>query len=107
MSDLFGVFRLEETEKSIGPDSEQPVAIVQQNDQLLTLLYTPKGEDLQPPHDNDEIYVVAQGRGTIEVDGAQEQLDVGDAVFVAAKAQHRFSEFSEDFAVWAVFPGAI
>ena len=107
MGDLLNVFRLEDTEKSITPGSKQPVAIVQQNDQLLTLLYTPKGEDLQPPHDNDEIYVVARGSGNIEVDGVQESLSVGDAVFVAAKAQHRFSEFSEDFAVWAVFPGAI
>jgi mannose-6-phosphate isomerase-like protein (cupin superfamily) len=29
----------------------------------------------------------------------------GDALFVPAYAEHRFAEFSEDFAAWVVFYG--
>jgi mannose-6-phosphate isomerase-like protein (cupin superfamily) len=42
------------------------------------------------PHADDELYVVLEGRGTLEIEGKQVPLKEGDAVFVPAGAEHRF-----------------
>src|SRR5205823_12954673 len=47
--------------------------------------------DRQQPHADDEIYVVLEGRWTLEVDGNAVELTKGHAVFVPAGAHHRFS----------------
>jgi mannose-6-phosphate isomerase-like protein (cupin superfamily) len=67
--------------------------------------YKPRGPDLQTPHDQDELYVVASGRGTFSVGGQRVVFGPGDVLFAGAKAEHRFEEFSEDFATWVVFYG--
>src|SRR6185312_624707 len=38
--------------------------------------------DRQQPHDDDEVYVVLDGTGVLEVDGTSVDVKVGDAVFV-------------------------
>jgi mannose-6-phosphate isomerase-like protein (cupin superfamily) len=46
--------------------------------------------DRQQPHEDDEIYVVLEGEGVLEVEGARVELREGHAVFVPAGADHRF-----------------
>jgi len=103
-SDQFSILSLADLRNGIDQNSAMPVAIAHKNDSLLTVLYTPKDIDSQQPHDQDEIYVVATGSATLEVEHNRRPLRQGDAAFVQAKAQHRFVEFSDDFAVWAIFP---
>jgi len=67
--------------------------------------YAPKGEDPQTPHDQDEIYVVASGSGTFLRAGQRFPFGPGDALFAGAGVEHRFVDFSDDFAVWVVFYG--
>lgn len=72
--------------------------------------YAPKGEDLQTPHDQDEIYIVQSGSGAVLSGPSESQLErkpfgPGDAIFVPANNVHRFVDFSPDFAVWVVFWG--
>jgi mannose-6-phosphate isomerase-like protein (cupin superfamily) len=49
--------------------------------------------DRQQPHDDDEIYVVLEGTGVLEVEGAKTELREGQAMFVPAGAEHRFSAY--------------
>ena len=67
--------------------------------------YAPKGSDPQTPHERDELYVIASGRGTF-VRGA-ERVAVGpnDVLFVPARMVHRFEDFSDDLAAWVIFYG--
>ena len=58
--------------------------------------------DRQQPHDDDAVYVVLEGRGTLEVEGEQIELTEGDGVFVPARAEHRFIGY-EELAVLVVF----
>jgi mannose-6-phosphate isomerase-like protein (cupin superfamily) len=67
--------------------------------------YAPRGPDLQTPHDRDELYVIASGRGTFSVGGQRVPFGPGDVLFVAAHVEHRFESFSDDFATWVVFYG--
>jgi quercetin dioxygenase-like cupin family protein len=46
--------------------------------------------DRQQPHEWDELYVVLQGRGTLQVEGEDITLAEGGAAFVKAGAGHRF-----------------
>ncbi len=58
--------------------------------------------DRQQPHEDDEVYVVLEGSGTLDVEGTSVQMKEGDAVFVEAGADHRFSAY-EQLAVLVVF----
>jgi mannose-6-phosphate isomerase-like protein (cupin superfamily) len=74
--------------------------------------YAPKGIDPQTPHDQDEIYIVQSGTGTVLSGPAEDKLErrpfgPGDAIFVPAQHVHRFVDFSSDFAVWVVFWGPV
>ncbi len=51
--------------------------------------------DRQSPHEDDEVYVVLEGRGTLEVEGQQVELREGHAVFVPAGAEHRFVGYEQ------------
>ncbi len=67
--------------------------------------YAPKGSDPQTPHGQDEIYIVASGKGHFFRNGERVPFRAGDMLFVPAGMEHRFEAFSEDFAAWVVFYG--
>jgi mannose-6-phosphate isomerase-like protein (cupin superfamily) len=67
--------------------------------------YAPAGGDPQTPHEQDEIYIVASGRGTFFCAGRRAAFGPGDALFAPAGAEHRFEAFSADFGTWVVFYG--
>ena len=67
--------------------------------------YAPTGTDPQTPHDQDEIYIVAKGRGWFSRGAERVAFEPGDALFVAAGVEHRFEDFSSDFGTWVVFYG--
>jgi mannose-6-phosphate isomerase-like protein (cupin superfamily) len=58
--------------------------------------------DRQQPHADDEIYVVLEGMGTLEVEGTSVDLREGHAVFVPAGADHRFAGY-ERLSVLVIF----
>lgn len=60
--------------------------------------------DRQQPHDRDEVYVVLDGRGTLELEGERIDLRLGDAAYVPAGADHRFVGY-EGLSVLVIFAG--
>ena len=58
--------------------------------------------DRQQPHSDDEVYVVLEGTGTLEVEGERVDLRESQAVYVPAGADHRFVGY-EQLAVLVVF----
>jgi mannose-6-phosphate isomerase-like protein (cupin superfamily) len=58
--------------------------------------------DRQQPHEEDEVYVVLEGSGTLDVEGQQVELREGGAAFVPAGADHRFVGY-EELSVLVVF----
>jgi mannose-6-phosphate isomerase-like protein (cupin superfamily) len=73
---------------------------------MRTLLYAPPGgKDTQTPHTQDELYIVHSGRGVFRKGDETRAFGPGDVIFVEAGAEHRFEDFSDDFAVYAVFWG--
>ena len=72
---------------------------------MSVVLFTPRGKDYQSSHDQDELYIVLKGNGVLLVEGTRHAFVAGDVLFVPANKQHRFEEFSQDLATWAVFWG--
>ncbi|HSK70264.1 MAG TPA: cupin domain-containing protein [Pyrinomonadaceae bacterium] len=65
--------------------------------------FAPKGKDYQTPHEKDEIYVVVRGSGEFVKGNERLDFTAGDVLFVEAGVEHRFENFSEDFATWVIF----
>jgi mannose-6-phosphate isomerase-like protein (cupin superfamily) len=74
-------------------------------DGIQVELYAPRGHDNQTPHSRDEIYIIARGNGTFDLDGRELAFVTGDLLFVPARVPHRFTRFSDDFATWVLFFG--
>jgi mannose-6-phosphate isomerase-like protein (cupin superfamily) len=58
--------------------------------------------DRQQPHEWDELYVVLEGRGTLEVEDESFDLEEGGSVYVKAGVEHRFTGY-EGLSVLVVF----
>ena len=63
------------------------------------------GRDVQQPHAQDELYLVQHGRARLRIANEEHAFRAGDVRFVPAGVEHRFEEFSQDFATWVVFYG--
>ncbi len=68
-------------------------------------IYRPPGADPQKPHARDEIYVVIAGSGRLLTGGQRVPFAPGDVLFVEAGVEHRFVDFTPDFATWVFFYG--
>jgi len=58
--------------------------------------------DRQQPHEDDELYIVLEGTGVLDVGGEQVPVKEGTAVFVEAGAEHRFTAY-EHLSVLVIF----
>ena len=67
--------------------------------------YKPDGVDRQQPHTRDEVYVVASGTGHFVNGDQRHPFEPGEVLFVPAGVEHRFVEFTDDFATWVFFYG--
>ena len=94
------------------PDGARSALLLRHGTMTLRC-YAPRGgRDPQTPHDQDEIYIVASGRGTFAL-GTEEESELerrpfgpGDAIFAPAGfIQGLASRFSADFATWVIFWG--
>jgi len=79
--------------------------VLLENGSMELGFYKPVGNDEQSPHDQDEIYIIQTGHGTFIRGDERIPFLAGDALFVAAGVEHRFVDFSDDFAAWVVFYG--
>lgn len=85
--------------------STQPFVELFRHGSLVVEFYKPEKEDLQTPHSRDEIYVIASGSGGFVDNGKRSAVSTGDVLFVTAGSEHRFVDFSADFATWVFFFG--
>ena len=87
-----------------GPAGEHAVSLLKRGT-LDVKLSCPVRPNVQSPHDKDEVYVIARGRGVLVHDGKRDACETGDLLFVAAGTEHHFEDFTDDLAVWVIFYG--
>jgi mannose-6-phosphate isomerase-like protein (cupin superfamily) len=83
----------------------KPFAELFRHGTLAVEFYKPVGVDRQTPHTRDEVYVVASGSGFFVCGGKRQPLEAGEVLFAAANVEHRFEDFTADFATWVFFYG--
>jgi mannose-6-phosphate isomerase-like protein (cupin superfamily) len=104
-TDRSRVIRFAEADEAIpGPAGERALTFLRRGT-VEVKLSRPLPPNHQAPHTQDELYVIARGRGVIVHDGRRDTVEAGDCIFIAAGTEHRFESFSEDLAVWVVFYG--
>jgi mannose-6-phosphate isomerase-like protein (cupin superfamily) len=85
-------FHLEDVAARLGPGGYEVVFDSPAIELGVYVLVAPQPDE-QEPHDQDEIYVVLEGSGVLTVAGEEVELNRGDAAFVAAGTEHRFSAY--------------
>jgi mannose-6-phosphate isomerase-like protein (cupin superfamily) len=58
--------------------------------------------DRQQPHEDDELYVVLEGTGVLNIEGDAIPVEEGQAIFVPAHAEHQFTAY-EGLSVLVIF----
>ncbi len=61
--------------------------------------------DRQQPHEDDEIYVGLEGAGVLQIGDEEVPIGEGEAIFVEAGAEHRFTAY-ESLSVLVIFERA-
>ncbi len=84
---------------------EGPFKTLFRHGTLEVEIYKPEKVDLQQPHTRDEVYVVISGTGEFLNGTVRTSFAPGDFLFVPAGVEHRFENFTEDFATWVLFYG--
>ena len=85
-----------------GPNGERYASVLSKGT-FEVEIYAPRGTDPQQPHTRDEVYIIVAGRGEFTNEGTTYPFEPHDVFFVPAGAEHRFTKFTDDLVVWAVF----
>ena len=59
--------------------------------------------DMQTPHDEDEVYMVLEGRARLKVGGKTHDVKPGTVMYVKATESHSFFEIDEDMTLLVFF----
>lgn len=72
---------------------------------VLTGLYMLKtgATDQQRPHDTDEVYYVASGKGKFKAGDKEVNFKEGSILFVKAEVEHRFYDITQDVVLVVFF----
>lgn len=86
-----------------------PFATLMAGGSMSVEIYAPgsnaDGRDRQQPHAQDELYFIQRGTARLYIQTQPYDAEAGDVFFVSAGTEHRFEDFSADFATWVVFWG--
>ena len=96
----------EDALKQLLKQTEFPFTVMMKHGTMTIEYFAPQETDTQTPHKQDEIYVIIKGHATFYRDGERTSCKKNDILFVPAGMEHRFENFSDDFATWVIFYGA-
>ncbi len=63
-------------------------------------------DDPQQPHNEDEVYYIISGQGSIRVGDEDTAVKPGSVIFVGAKVEHFFHSITEDMKILVFFAPA-
>lgn len=96
---------VEEAIKALQKETAKKFTVLLQHGSMQIEYFAPDKTDTQKPHVQDEIYVITSGTSNFYRNGETISCKTGDVIFVPAGMEHRFVNFSHDFATWVIFYG--
>lgn len=97
--------RLKDVNQMLSHNTPQRFITLLRHGSMSVEYFMPKDIDTQKPHRQDELYVIAAGETDFDRNGELLHCSKGDVLFVPAGMEHRFKNFSPDFATWVIFYG--
>ena len=91
--------------KELKKEKDKRFTVLLKNGSMSIEYFAPGNTDTQQPHMQDEIYVIVSGYSQFYRNGEVINCNKGDVIFVPAKMEHRFMNFTNDFATWVIFYG--
>ncbi len=86
-------------------ETEQKFTVLMKYGTMQLQYFSPEEVDTQTPHLQDEIYLITSGESDFYRNGETIKCKTNDVLFVPAGMEHRFINFSNDFATWVIFYG--
>ena len=86
-------------------ESGKTFTVLMKHGTMAVEYFSPQKLDTQSTHEQDELYVIARGHGRLNRNSEIIECKAGDVLFVPAGMEHRFENFSDDFATWVIFYG--
>lgn len=96
---------LADAKEKLKMETELPFTALLHHGSMSIEYFAPKDKDTQQPHLQDEIYIIASGKSNFICGKEYFDCEKGDVLFVPAGMEHRFENFSDDFATWVIFYG--
>jgi mannose-6-phosphate isomerase-like protein (cupin superfamily) len=96
---------MEDAAAQLDKEKNQSFTVLLRHGTMQVEYFAPKEVDRQTPHQQDELYVIASGESRFYRAGEYIQCKKNDVLFVPAGMEHRFEDFSTDFATWVIFYG--
>ena len=94
-----------EAVQQLQQEGDKPFAVLLQHGTLQVEYFAPRDIDTQTAHEQDELYIINSGHSEFYRNGEVLKCQKGDVLFVPAGIEHRFINFSNDFATWVIFYG--
>jgi quercetin dioxygenase-like cupin family protein len=97
-------FQTEELVEQLEQDEANHLEVL--DEESLTVEISRYSEGEYPPgnvHDEDELYYILSGAGTVEVADEMHSIEGGDVVYVERGTEHGFVEVDEDITVVIAF----
>ena len=63
----------------------------------------PEGDEAEQPHDEDEVYLVLDGRARMRLGDEERAVGPGSLLYVSAATEHSFFEIEEDMTLLVMF----
>ncbi len=102
------VFDINEIRDALSGDQVQYREFLRVPSLSCGVYHLPKGaNDMQTPHDEDEVYFVLDGKASMKLGEELKQVSSGDILYVKATENHSFFEIEEDMTLLVFFAAAI
>ena len=100
-------FELEDLRQQHFTSDQLYLEFLREPSMSMGLYVLPAGStDPQSPHNEDEVYVVLNGRSQIMVAGEDRPVQKGSIIFVGKQIEHRFHSIEEELQILVFFAPA-
>ena len=105
--DNWRLFQLSELLSKVEPGNVRFHEFLRTPSLSCSVYHIPAGsKEMESAHEEDELYLVLDGRGRLRVEGEDQAVEKGTLMYVQAACDHTFFDVEEDLTVIAFFGAA-
>ncbi len=103
-ADQWKVFDLAEVRQKLKGDKVEYLEFLNVPSMNCGMYFLPAGsKDMQSHHDEDEVYMVLEGKARMRLGDREKSVGPGSVLYVGATTEHSFFEIDEDMTLMVMF----